>query len=247
MLSSKQQYPGQSHQAYKVQARGDTDWRLFDTCRIEISVGAEYHEGAKFKSSVQWATGRFDRVVFHVVDTLQRHNISFEKKLSIGQAYKEARLKGDRWLSRNMDAIKLVSNKLEIYRWDDWKQHPDFVENRKKLMTLYRTNAKFMKAVNDKMNGFWKRKSQLMSNIYSEDRREQFEKNTLDYCLEELTGAACFYKDVNGITAYPGSFESVWDLLVSEEIDGLPESFQNAQWTRLKLNRNKNDRLKVVI
>ncbi|MHA7102541.1 tRNA-dependent cyclodipeptide synthase [Roseivirga pacifica] len=239
-LNSKHQYPGQAHQAYKVQVIGDTDWREFNTCRLEISVGALYHEGDKFKSSVQWAIGRFDRVVFHVVDTLQRHNIAFEQGLSIGEAYRQAKSKGDQWLHRNIEAINLVSNRPEIYRWDDWKNHPDFAENRKQLMVLYQTNAKFMQAIHDKMNGFWERKRELLPDIYTNDRKEEFEKNTLNYCLEELAGASCFYREVEGITAYPGSFESVWDLVASEEVEGLPEGFKNAQWTRIKFNRNKN-------
>jgi hypothetical protein len=92
-MSGSRQYPPQTG-AYAVKPKGGADWQRFDTVRLEISVGQQYHEGQKMAATLAWARTRFRGVAVLVNDTLQRFNLMFDKGLSEAEAFRRTQADG---------------------------------------------------------------------------------------------------------------------------------------------------------
>lgn len=104
MSVSRFQYPAQTT-AYKVKVKHGDDWKLHDTCCLDISVGKNYHEGVKLEATIGWAQHRFKHVAVAVNDTLQRFNAMFTGGMTEAEAAELARQKGDEWILRNKEIL----------------------------------------------------------------------------------------------------------------------------------------------
>jgi len=215
--------------SYKVRARGKWDWRLFDTVRMEISVGQPYHEGEKLKAAMNWARSNFPNQYIILGDTTQRYNIMFEEGLSETDARAKALQLGTEWLERNQEYLHYI----KITRWDDWIAHPAYEETYRRIVDYYRKNQEFRSALMGATHEFWERQD------IPEEKKELFFKNSERYLLEETSVFAVAYNELGGISAYPGGFLELWEMFVESENNEIPEGLKKGYWARLQFNRQK--------
>lgn len=191
-----------THDRYKVRGFADFDWTQKRLVRLEISVGQPYHEGAKLQAALEWANRHFDQTVLLLGDTLQRYNLMMDG-VAAEQARKSAFDAGEQWLKRHAEYIK----DLQIFRWDDVLQHPDFGIIRKKVGDLYQKDNHVKKMIDESIK-------EIAIRRHIESHRDvQFFDLSLQYLLEEITGAVIENQLYPGVSAYPGSIPKFWGVI----------------------------------
>lgn len=209
---------------YKVRARRGQDWRKFDTVRLEISIGEEQHEGMKLCAAVDWAVNNFKKVVVLVADTQQRFNFMFEG-LPEEEAFNRALKAGDDWLQKYSEILS--SPAIEMVRWEDVKQAPEWKDLYRNIKSLYETSPAFAEKVDIGVNAHWKRHS------YPPERYDEYRFFSLQYAIEEISVFALVYKKYAGISAYPGTLDFSRAMYESQEVGNVPEGFAGAHFTSL--------------
>lgn len=215
--------------SYKVKAKGKWNWREFDTVRLEISVGQQYHEGGKLKAATDWARKNFKNKVLILGDTTQRFNMMFTERISEQEAYEITLKAGDDWLMRNKEFL----DGIEITRWNDWMSHPEYEIIYKQVMSLYKNDRHFYTALQNAISEVWIRR-------YAEtNNEERFFAISEKYLLEETAVLAVAYENIGGISAYPGDFLELWEMFIEATSNEVPKGLKNAHCTRLCFQRKK--------
>ena len=236
-MSDSNQYPPQTG-LYKIKIKeGGTSWREYDRLRLEISVGQSYHEGAKMEATLKWAKSRFPHVSILVNDTLQRFNLMFEQGLSEDVAERITWREGETWIERHRPFLDGSS----LYRWNEWKTRPDYERALTESRRIYTNNHAFSAAVDEAINDVWFRRVGTDS-IFLPERKEEFFFHSQNYLLEETAVFALAYKELPGISAYPGSFQKMWAMFVDSAIKGPLKGLNNAHCMRIDFQRNKSYR-----
>jgi tRNA-dependent cyclodipeptide synthase len=215
----------QSGMVYKVRARG-SNWREYDKVRLEISVGQPYHEGEKFAATMAWARANFSDIALIIGDLPQRYNLVIEG-MSENEAWDFSLKSGDKWLERNGPLLCGCT----ITRWNDWLNHHDFSVEQAKVINLFENHQRFQDSIIDALDQKFKR-SNLPDSSYN-----MFRKHSIDYLLEETTVFAIAYRELKGISAYPGSFLDIWSMFLNKEIPKAPEGLEYANYTRLQFEK----------
>lgn len=233
------QFPPQSG-PYAVRVKGGNStrrtWRAFDTLRLEISVGQPYHEGDKLRAALQWAAPRFGRTVILCNDTLQRFNLQFEQEISGPAAFALARRAGDEWLYRNLPAIAATLPAYEIYRWEAWKRASGYFDALAATRRLHRDYEPFRAMIDGAITEIWDRRCDR-THAYRHARRAEFYALSTDYLIEEVAVFAVAYRNLPGISAYPGSFGDLWAMFLNGHVPDAPEGLQNADCLRIDFQR----------
>jgi tRNA-dependent cyclodipeptide synthase len=198
--------------SYRVKLIRGGGYDRFDTARLCISVGQEYHEGEKLKAAFDWAANRFQHVIISVADTLQRHNINAT------DAHAEALKRGDAWLNRNEDAFKLLKNH-EVQRWDMWLNHRDYPTMHQCIKQLYRQHAGFRHDIDITASSFAEKHATA-----SEACRQ--------YLLEETAVFAIQHAETAAVDVYPGTL-SIWERFRHQHIEGVPQGLTQRHFTRI--------------
>lgn len=200
-MSASRQFPPQTG-PYHLQVKNGAGWHDFDTARLQISVGQEYHEDGKLQATVDWINHRFDRAIVCVNDTLQRHNLMFEG-LPESRALRCCLEQGEQWIERNRAILRGLP-RLEIHRFDDWRRQPAFASELDRLRRLHASERSFRAAVDDEIRSFWQRRNRDggLSETY---RFAAFAQHSTNYLLEET--AACFvmFEQDRAVDIYPVS------------------------------------------
>lgn len=186
---------------YKVKVKNGAGWRAFDTARIHISVGQQYHEGEKFKATVDWAKDRFERVIICVNDTLQRHNM--EEIMTPAEAFLAAEAAGREWIERNISQIRRLP-RYEIKRWEEWRSHADYQDELDRMVNAYHNNPAFTRQVEEEVQAFWDRHKKHDPAL-SEDGFAAFRTHSTTYLLEECAAFQIMFCRNKGVDIYPGS------------------------------------------
>ncbi len=231
MSASEKQYPAQTG-AYKIKIKAKTPNLVDDNnlLRLEISVGQPYHEGEKFRCTIDWAKHRYNKVVVLVNDSLQRFNYMFEEGLSEKEAHSKSLHEGTQWIARNMSAISSLPN-FEIYRWDAWKRSENYFSDLHKARLLYQQNADFRAAIDQSIEDIWARKNSDLQ------RKTEFFELSKNYLLEETAAFSIIYKTFKGVSAYPGSFQEMWEMFINQDIPSAPEGLKYAHCLRIDFLR----------
>lgn len=229
-VSKKQPYPSQLG-PYAIRIKEGDEWRSYDTLRLEISIGQNYHEGQKFLCTTDWAKSRFKNVVVLCNDTLQRYNLALihggEPDDYLHKTFRE----GSEWIRRNWSAL----SGIRIARWEDWRSASDFATASENSWSLYRENLTFQNAVLDSIRAVYERR--LLRGAVSENDKDRFFRLSLDYLMEETAGLALAYRDYHGISAYPGTFLEMWRMFVDQPIHGPLAGLSNAHCIRIDFDR----------
>lgn len=214
---------------YKIRPRGKWDWRKFDTVRMEISVGQEYHEGEKLRDAFKWAHDQFKHRYIILGDTTQRFNKMFEKGISETSAHAEALRDGDLWLERNAASL----GDAKVTRWDDWRSHPEYQRTYDRVLELYKNDSRFHEAIQTAISGRWERRYPD-GNL---EKKKYFFEISEKYLLEETAVLSVAYDKLGGISAYPGDFLKIWEMFIDAEGSGIPPGLKKAHCTRLYFNK----------
>lgn len=231
MSASEKQYPPQTG-LYKVKVKNKTPNMVNDNgvLRLEISVGQPYHEGEKFRCTIDWAKHRYGKVIVLVNDSLQRFNYMFEEGLLEKEAHQKASREGTQWIARNMSAIATLPN-FEIYRWDAWKRSENYFSDLNKVRALYNKNLEFKAAIDEAIEEIWARKN------LSEERKQEFFALSKDYLLEETAAFSIIYNTFKGVSAYPGSFQEMWKMFINQDVSGAPDGLKYAHCLRIDFSK----------
>lgn len=233
MLTSafREQYPPQTG-LYAVKVKEGDDWKKHSVCRLHVSVGQPYHEGAKFQATMAWALVRFSRVVVCVNDTLQATNMMFEQALSRTDSYLAAMEAGSEWIGRNQDVL----DGAEIKRWDEWKSWPVYGEALRDVVQTYKSTPMFKDAVDQTAMGFWiKRRDNHPA--YKDERLAEFMTLSRDYLLEEIAVICRMIEQERAIDIYPGTMLPVFDLMKRSDAPVMRKSLMERDFARIDFSR----------
>ncbi len=173
----------------------------FEKARLQISVGQPYHEGEKFLAAAEWVAQNFKSTSVNLCDSLQRHNNVYFG-YSPFEAFNKAITDGDAWLVRNSKALSLLPN-LEITRWEQWKERPEWPAAWQTTKSLYAQNREFMNSVETSVENFWLRKQGMPG--YPEEKKQNFVEASRQYILEEVAISFVMTRS-DTVEVYPGTF-----------------------------------------
>lgn len=200
------------------------EWHDYRTVRVEISVGQNYHEGARLEATLDWARKNFEKVVLLLGDTLQRYNLMMDG-LSSEKAYAQSLVDGDEWLERNKELLR----GLTILRWDEVTGHTNFADARLKVTSLYDTNGLVQREIRKAIDEVAERRE------IGQTESAMFNKLSQNYLLEEIAGAAIANTMYPGVSAYPGSLPGLWDVVNDIPPNALPLGLSDARSIELKI------------
>lgn len=178
--------------------------KLFSSssCLMPISVGQSVHEGDKFKATIQLVERSFESCTILVDDSVQRHTIAI---LNPGKSedtlYNMAIQEGDKWIERSQYLYSNFNIPLNVLRWDDWFNMPEFEQSYKKVQEEYESNPIFKQAINANINDFLER--YLRNNTEITPQSPQAISLCLDYLLEECAVMCLWVKGEYDFELYP--------------------------------------------
>lgn len=179
-----------------VKVKRACQWDSFDTARLQISVGQDYHEGEELKATLNWSKANFKKVIVCVNDTLQRHNFEF-RGLSHEEALVQSESAGREWIERNYKLLSALPN-VEIIRWNKWNR--DYLPT---MQSRYIHNPAFKKVIDDEVIHFWNRQKER--NGYNDEQFEAFAEHSTQYLIEECAVFAKMFERDKAADIYPGS------------------------------------------
>ena len=228
--SKAKQYPPQTG-FYAVKVKTGAGWSDFDTARLQISVGQQYHEGDKLKATFNWVGQRFDKVIICVNDTLQRFNYEMDG-MSPEDAFNRSEAKGREWIERNIETIRGLPN-YTIHRWEDWRSKPEYQNNLDKVYDLYENNPSFRAALDQNISDFWSRQDRPAEEF------ERFQEISKHYLLEETAVFSMMFDNEEAADIYPGSILLPCTTFQGKHLDGAPQGLNMGHFTRIDFKRNK--------
>lgn len=233
--SKSRQYPTQVGE-YSVRVKTGASWQAYKTCRLQISVGQSYHEGAKFEATVNWVRERFDNVIICVNDTLQRHNTLFLDGGNESDITGQWSREGDAWIARHQDLFSTFDN-CTIRKWDDWRDREEYPSIRKQVDRFYENNDLFHNSINANVQNFWDRNADRFEDHPSLDFTK-FARHSLTYLLEETAVFSMMFKEVEAVDIYPGTVLLPAFLFRGNPVPGMPEGLDKGVFTRIDFKRN---------
>jgi tRNA-dependent cyclodipeptide synthase len=227
----KIQYPPQTG-PYKVCVKDKNTWSDHHTARLQISLGNPKQDGIKMLTLTQWAAARFDKVIFIVSDTLQRHNLALRHGISLADAHDLALTQGHEWMARNKDAINSVPNRV-VTVWDEWLARPAFAATRQEIDAVYDSNAAFKEAVVAKARQF--------SSRHDPQYGEAALETSIEYILEEMAAFGIMFKETQAADFYAGTWlREIFSVLAPLPLPELLNGFAKVDFAEVDFARNGN-------
>ena len=235
----KKEYPRQTGQ-FKIKPKRKTaQWQDYKVARLQISMDNDKQTGEKLKNSVEWCcSGRFEKVVAIVSDTLNWFNLSVKYDLNKEDALKMALSEGNLWLEKN---AFIYDFDIEIRRWDDWMCHSQFEKRLKVIRELMSRDDDFrneLNTVSERILESHLRKSTDHSESYI-SRHSEMSK---EYILCELSVYSIMFNEEEAIEIYPGAWlKDIFEIICrySDEYEFL-NCFKNKPYLQIEFERNKS-------
>lgn len=219
-------------------------WDNFRTARLLISVGQPYHEGDKFKATVEWCRKNFDQVQVLVGDTLQRYASMLETDLDAGTAFDNSRKEGDLWLERNFSVLNSLPG-LEIKRWENWRLDESYKPRLLKIMASYDENSAFRKAIDEAVVAYCSRKNRLQT-LQDTTKRKKILDLSYQYVFEEIAIYTLIAERERAVDIYPGSCLAVMSYFYGDVPEGLPAGLGMRSMCSLKLVRSNKSSVSLA-
>lgn len=232
------QYPAQTG-SYAVRVKSEQSydsWRNFQTARLQISVGQEYHEGEKMIATLQWLKPRFNSVQVCVNDSLQRFSIMFEKGLNSEDALKMSEESGRAWSDRYKEAIQEHGD-VEIVHWSDWLNRANYSAVRQKMASLYLDNDEFKNLIVNNIREIWSRRKGKDPKVYCDERFHEFFDLSKEYMLEEISVFSLMFEDKRAIDIYPGTAIFAATVLQGRTIPNAPTGLGKGHFCRIDFSK----------
>lgn len=187
-------------------------------CILTVSVGQPNHEEDKLLSAIIAVNKHFSFCTIMVCDSLQRFTMKFSSNVSLAELHIESNNLGDKWIERNLQAIRQLSIPYSISRWDCWISHPHFNSKKTIIDDLYNNDKRFKETIDDTANNFVVRKLDMLGI----DKKSAIELSK-QYLLEECAVMLIQADDLNGFEIYPSQRNDAMDYVhkkIISVIDG---------------------------
>ncbi|HAT7747608.1 TPA: hypothetical protein KKX05_002775 [Legionella pneumophila] len=193
--------------------------KLFSSssCLMPISVGQPVHEGEKFEATIHLVERSFQTCTILVDDSVQRHTIAIlNPDKSEDELYKMAIQEGDKWIERSQHLYNSFNIPLNVLRWDDWFNMPEFAQSYKNVKEEYQSNPLFKQAINANIDDFLER--YLRNNTEITPQSPNAISLCLDYLLEECAVMCLWVKGEYDFELYPSgrnkAMAATYDFLI---------------------------------
>jgi len=204
---------------HSVRVKTGAGWRSHSRVRLLISVGQNYHEGAKLQAVVAWLNRNPTVRDVHVSVNgfLQRHNL-IAAGLPADEAGAQALASETAWIERNAGILAEIKTAgWFMTRWRDWLDRPDFAA-RLTALANYAAEQEAKNAaraarglsplvtlddvIDQDATGFASRKVDRNADPI---RYERLAAHSRDYVREELAVFAMQAEELPAAEVYPGS------------------------------------------
>ena len=212
-----------SASTYKLEvARGEgDDWRACRRVTVGISVGAHYHEGAKFQATMKWVAENFDSCTVLICDSLHRFNEQDYYSGAHEAALRKSILSGTEWLERNRASISSCPIPCVVTRWEEWRLHLDFPKVREQICGVYDQDPWMQAAVTLSVDRYVSN-SLRRGEVPDVSIEARSEASRL-YIIEELAGLTLCARAHGTLEIYAGSKIPALDYLKEKKRADLPE------------------------
>lgn len=240
----QRQYPAQTGiYAIKIKSEQSThSWQDFDTTRIQISVGQDYHEGEKMLAVAEWAKPRFDKIQLCVNDTLQRFNLMFETGLDEVVARAHCASEGKQWVGRNFQGFFGARN-VEVIHWDTWLNDPSYKQAFAQISDLYKDNEKFKQSIDGNIVAIWERRRVADALSYTLNRFKEFSDLSRRYLLEEIAVFSLMFERQTAIDVYPGSVIFAATVFQGQNVAGAPKGLGQGHFCRIDFSKRPEEKI----
>lgn len=198
-------------------------------CLLTISVGQASHENEHFSAVVDLINNKFSSCTITLHDTLQRHTAALSSSIDAVDLHQALLKQGDLWLERNSKFYEKLTIPMNIMRWDEWLNQPDFEIYKSKVEGLIKSDKQYANFFNCAMNDFLARFQKRIDNPYDFDTARA-EKLCMDYLIEECA-VLCLWPDTDcQYELYTGkhnvAMQATWQYFIGTKIDNPIRSLQ---------------------
>lgn len=187
-------------------------------CLMPISVGQNYHEGAKLEAALKCMNKNFKEVVIIVGDTIQRYTHAAHQNKTHEELFGFAETEGDKWLERNSSIIKASLTKpYKLVRWEHYSKHHKFSHYLSLVEDYYQSgDSEYKFAFEKDTKDFLQRAGRADANLAS---------NSVALCLQYLKEECtcmCLWAEEEGcdFLAYPYGINNVFRATYKKFIKG---------------------------
>ena len=221
---------------YRISIQGSAaPWHPTPVCSLEISMGNMRQVGEKLAAMVLWAESHFELCLFHIGDTLYRHNYE-AAGLSPADARAQSRAAGDQWLEKHDAIIKSCAIPTEIVRWDHWLTHKDFPSLHAAIRDLYLTDESFRRAVMTDVWTLMERQHERVEAIGT----EKFISSCIAFLLEEAAGDTLMARTHHITHVYPGPTLATFRYLARPETPATVAGLGRNVFTHINVKKRGN-------
>lgn len=218
---------------YRIKATcADPLWKNISLCEIGISPGNPAHEGDKLASILDWAGEKFSSSILTLSDTMYRHNF-----MAMGEnesaAHASGHALGDNWLKDNHDILQAHKDKIRLYRWAEWQEHPEFNQIYDDLMKYVAASDPLKQALNIDIQAFMARKMR-------QDQQFDFAKarfHSFNLITEEIACYILIGRHFRLARAYPSHDMQSFAFMRAPATPAELKGFENITHINLTLNR----------
>lgn len=221
---------------YRISQTGAAGWNEKKVCSLEISLGNARTAGDKLQSIVEWAESHFELCLFHIGDTLYRHNFETDGHTA-AEARAMAMRGGDEWLAAHADIIESCRIPHEIIRWDRWLTDADFPALHSAIRDLYLTDDDFRRAVMADVWMFMERQQDRINTIGP----EKFISNGIAFLLEEAAGDTLLSRRYDIARVYPAPQLETFRYLARPDTPAAVAGLGRDAYTRIALKKRANN------
>ncbi|MBS9405489.1 tRNA-dependent cyclodipeptide synthase [Halomonas sp. TRM85114] len=185
-----------------------SDWSSLNRAEtiisVEVSLANEKCTGNHLRAILDWIGIGWSEIQFSIGDTLHRFNV-YAGELRTGNGRSEMEMAeeytrnlGNDWMESNAAWIGSLPIDTRIIRWDEWRAHPNFLDETKRFRDALSADPEFAEAVYRDIQQFNERRGTTNS-------KEHHLAVQSEYILEELAVYAIQSEEKSTINIYPGS------------------------------------------
>lgn len=192
---------------------------LLPSVSITISMSNQTTTGAKLEAIISKINTSFSRCDFMICDTLNRFNLlALNPSLNISKAKDLAFEEGSRWLEDNQVALSKLSIPYQLFRWDNWLQHENFMLKLKLIEQELRNNVLYHQALEATAEAYLKRQNIII------DKNKTLNL-CIDYLKEECAVMLLWAEEGYNFEAYPAkrnlAMAKTFDIFIKSKFSKL--------------------------
>jgi tRNA-dependent cyclodipeptide synthase len=209
--------------------------QLFDhkRCYLGISLDNPVFEGRTLDALLAWTVQRFEHCLVVIGDHLCRFNELLFRGCGQAQAADAARMFGDAFLLRSGAAFERFSDKVQLTRWHEHLQSPQFIRSKAVLDKLFVSNSQFGSSIRKDALAFLKRQNKH-GRIPAIDT-DQALKLSCEYLLEEIAVFSALSERGWQVELYPGPELRVLAEIAKGKYSDVPAGLRQRISVELKI------------